>query len=544
MKWAAAILGRGRRQDGQALVIVVLFMFVLFGFAALVVDVGRQFLAQQQLQGAVNAAALAGGRYLPNAGTAYSEALTYGGATGEKNAIGGFGVSAGSPTVTFECVSHAPFYTAGSPPTCLTDTSNSHCQPTGAQAPQPSGATTCNAVHVTETATVKTSFGFVALPSWTISSSATAAVGGDDASPANVYVILDNTKSMEDDACDDPLTGNGNPGVVTTVNATPTNLDCAKSGMRALLDSLWPCNSESSCPGLTPNGTGSPTSELGANVTSPEDEVGILVIPAIGTGTAAPGASTLAEEADCTAGDTFTDSYPPWSDPTTPSILDNDAYIGYQAVGLSSDYRPYGGTSTAATTLNWTAAESSTGAASNIVQAVDWGQCPGSGYPTTKNSGGYYDYYGLKDIGGRGSYLAGAITEAEYLLQENARADTASDIVIESDGGMTEPTKFSNGTQSDTPCEDAVQAAAAAKAAGDTIYTIEYDSTDGPGCGPDVPADSYDNADTFMEDMASNTSDWFDDPTPSGIVEAFEQVGSQIGDSREIPDCTVPPPGC
>ena len=50
--------------------IVVLFMFVLFGFAALVVDVGRLFLAQQQLQGAVNAAALAGGRYLPNAGTA------------------------------------------------------------------------------------------------------------------------------------------------------------------------------------------------------------------------------------------------------------------------------------------------------------------------------------------------------------------------------------------------------------------------------------------------------------------------------------------
>ncbi len=550
MKRALTIPGRVRRQDGQVVPLVALCLVVLIGFAALVIDIGRVFVAQQQLQAAVNAAALVAGRELPNAYTAYTDALSYSGAAGEKNALGGFGVTTPLPTVTFECLSHASFYTAGSPPTCLTDTATQDsatlCHPVGSLTPTPSGVSTCNAVRVTETATVQTTLASLFLPHFTVSASATAAVGGDAAAPANVYVILDNSISMEQDVCSDPLTGNGNPGPWPTVNPAPTNLECAKSGMRALLESSWPCSSQTtSCGSATANGdTGAGAPQLGANVASPEDEVGILVIPAIGNGTAAPGAATLAEEVNCTAGDTFTDSYPPWHDPTTTSILDSDAYIGYQAVGLSSDYRPYGGSSTTATTLNWNAAESSTGAASDVVQAVDWGQCPGSHYPTSRNSGGYYDYYGLNDIGGHGSYLAGAITEAQYLLQQNARTDVPSDIVIESDGGMTEPTKFSNGAQSDTPCEDAIEAAAAAKTAGDTIYTIEYDSTDGPGCGPDNPDFGYDNPDTFMEDMASSSTDWYNDPTASGIVTAFQEVGSQIADPRLIPDCTVAPPGC
>jgi Flp pilus assembly protein TadG len=121
MKRAAAILGRVRRRDGQVLPLVALFMVVLIGFAALVFDIGRVYVAQQQLQAAVNSAALVAGQDLPNATTAYNAAVSYSGAPGEKNAVGGYGVTAGSPTVTFECVSHAPDYTAGSPPTCPTD---------------------------------------------------------------------------------------------------------------------------------------------------------------------------------------------------------------------------------------------------------------------------------------------------------------------------------------------------------------------------------------------------------------------------------------
>ena len=95
-------------------------------------------------------------------------------------------------------------------------------------------------------------------------------------------------------------------------------------------------------------------------------------------------------------------------------------------MGLSSDYRP----SVANTTLNATT--------SNLVESVDWGQCSGGTYP-----GG--NYYGLKDIGGQGSYLAGAITEAQYQLQQNARAGATNAIVILSDGEMTNPKSgFSN----------------------------------------------------------------------------------------------------
>ena len=119
MKAAAAILGRVRRQDGQVVPLVAVCLVVLIGFAALVFDVGRVYVAQQQLNAAVNSAALAAGQNLPNATNAYSAAVSYSGATGDKNALGGYGVTAGAPTVTFACASHAPNYTSG---TCPTDT--------------------------------------------------------------------------------------------------------------------------------------------------------------------------------------------------------------------------------------------------------------------------------------------------------------------------------------------------------------------------------------------------------------------------------------
>jgi Flp pilus assembly protein TadG len=515
MKWAAAIRRRVRRQNGQVLPLVALMMVVLLGFAGLAIDLGRVWVAQRKLQAAVDAATLAAGQDLPNAATAYSAALSYGGATGENNAVGGYGVTAGSPTVTFECVSHAPNYTSGSPPTCPTDTSSASCQPTGAQAPTPSGVTTCNAVHIAETATVKTTFLGLFLPSFSVSASSTAAARGGSSHPLDVYVILDNTKSMVDSACTSAVTG--------IPSGDQVKLDCAKAGVRALLQALWPCtNSLSSCGTTTANSGG----QLGANVANPIDQVGMMVVPAI-TGNP-PATSTLDDETDCNTTESFSDEYPPWTSYTYPSAIPaGDQYLGYQAVGLSSDYRP----SVANTTLNSTT--------SNLVESVDWGQCPGQAYPSSATNP--YNY-GLKDIGGHGSYLAGAITEAQYELQQNQRAGATNAIVIESDGEMTEPTTFSNGTQSKTPCLDAYNAATQAKAAGTTVYTIEYNSNG--DCGPDSPTDTYDNADTLMQDMASNSGTYFNDPSAGSLTTTFQQVGTDLTDSRLIPDCTVAPPGC
>jgi Flp pilus assembly protein TadG len=507
MTGMAAIRGRARRQEGSVLVLVVLAMVVLLGFTGMVIDLGRVWVAQRQLQAAVDASALVAGQDLPNAQTAYSAANSYSG-TGTKNAVGGYGVTANPASVTFECVSHAPNYTSGSSPTCPADTSNTKCQPSGAQPTQPSGATTCNAVHVTETAKVNTTFLSLFLPSFTVSASATAGARGGVPHPLNVYVILDNTQSMTDN-CTAGVTG---------ITGTPQRLDCAKAGVRALLQALWPCGSTlTSCGSATPNTGG----QLGANVTAPVDEVGMLVYPAISGNP--PSTGTLGKEVDCSSSSTFSVTYPTYTPYTYAAtkpdggIPSSDVYSGYQAVALSSDYRP----SVANPALNWTT--------SNLVESVDWGQCSGSKYP-----GG--NYYGLKDIGGQGSYLAGAITEAQHLLDQNARPGATNAIIVESDGQMTNPQTFTD----NNPCNSAIQAATAAKAAGTTIYSIAYGAN-----GTKCPDKNYSYTDTqTMQGIASNAETFFNQPTPGDLTQTFQQVGTDLTDSALIPDCTAAPPGC
>jgi hypothetical protein len=267
-----------------------------------------------------------------------------------------------------------------------------------------------------------------------------------------------------------------------------------------------------SCGAATANSGG----QLGANVAAPVDEVGVLVFPAI-TGNP-PSATILNKEVDCNSGSSFTDTYPTYTPYTYPAAIPlGDQYLGYQAVGLSSDYRP----SVANTTLNSTT--------SNLVEGVDWGQCTGGTYP-----GG--NYYGLKDIGGQGSYLAGSITEAQNLLNENARPGTTNAIIVLSDGQLNDPKTFTD----NNPCNSAIGAATQAKAAGTTIYAIAYGSN-GTQC-PDS-SHSYTDVQT-MQSIASSTETFYDQPTSGDLTQAFQQVATDLTDSRLIPDCTAAPPGC
>jgi Flp pilus assembly protein TadG len=511
MRRAAAIRRHVRRQDGQVIPILAVIIVALILMAGLVIDLGRVWVAQRKLQGAVDAAALVAGQDLPNASTAYNDALAYSAVSGDKNAIGGYGVTGNSPSVTFECVSHAPNYTAGSPPTCPSDSSQTNCDPSGAQPVQPSGAATCNAVKVAESATVKTTFLGVEFPSFNVTASSTAAARGGIPHPVNAFVILDNTNSMED-LCSSSVTG------ITSSRSAPEKLDCAKAGMRTLLQTLWPCASSlTSCGSATANGSG----QLGANVSAPADEVGLLVFPAISGNP--PSSTILKEETDCKSSDSFADTYPTYSAYTYSSsktdggIPTADDYSGYEAVGLSSDYRP----SVASSTLNATT--------SSVVEAVDWGQCSGGTYPGA-------DYYGLKDIGGQGSYLAGAITEAQHLLNQNARAGAQNAIIVESDGQLNDPKTFTD----KNPCTSAINAATQAKAAGTTIYAIAYGSN-GTEC-PDT-SNNYTDVET-MEDIATSGETFFNEPTAGDLTAAFGQVGVDLSDSDLIPDCTQAPPNC
>jgi Flp pilus assembly protein TadG len=560
MKSARVFLGRVREERGQALPLVIIAAVVLIGFTGLAVDLGRVWVAKQQLQRSVDAAALVAGQDLPNTTTAYSAAVSYAG-TGTTNPIGGWGVKPANASVTFECVSHAPDYTTGTTPTCLTDTSGASCHPSNSQGPSnpptPSGVTTCNAVNVTESATVTTGLLSMFIPSFKITASSTASARQLGVpNPMNVFVIMDTTDSMTD-ACSATV-----PGIKAP--KTPEKLDCAKAGVRTLLGALQPCSS-------TDTTCGSDVS--GDNVQDPVDEVGLLVFPAVSmtlgtkngayvlSGPSSTSPNYLNQEIDCNANDSLPVTYPPYVTYTNGVIPitnlaafddpNSDNYAGYEAVGLSSDYR----TSDSTASLNLT---------SPIVESVDWGQCPNGAYP-----GG--NYYGLKDIGGQGSYLAGAITEAQYLLQ-TAPTRTGPDgqnvtnaIIILSDGELNDPKKYVSGSSgafkdgvdpgasgnkgwtSSTPCEDAIQAANQAKTAGTIIFSIAYDdqnaSCDDSSSGSGTIYTG--SASTLMQDLASGPSDFFSQATAGDLTQAFSVAGSQLtGDSALIPDCTQAPPNC
>lgn len=560
---------------------VALFIVIASALMFLVIDVSRVYLAQQQLQDAVNAAAAAAGQQMPNDYAAYTRAVAFSGLPGDKNALFGYDVTNPTTglTVTFECLSNGPSYTAGTAsanPTCPADTSTQDttpspetlCNPAGSATPlpsQPSAQTTCNAVVVSEKATVKSIFGGLFFPSWNVSATAIGAAPGVKSVPVHAFVILDNTGSMSDPCINTAApTVSLVPGIPVTYTGTgthktqiaPTKLDCAKYGVQALLQTLEPCalsNATPTCGATTAN-----SGSEGANVSNPQGEVGLLVIPALTTGaennaatptapsTTPPIGSPLSYELDCSDTQSFSTIYPSYTTPTSSNpVPSTDEYSGYEAVGLSSDYR----TSNASTTLN---------PASAVVQAVDW---VGSGCPATwptSAANDSNDYYGLKDIGGQGSYLAGAITEAQYLLEQNAQSGVKNAIIIESDGDLNDPTNepycassnprnCSNGgtpngfqispTNDTNPCEDAVNAATQAKSVASTdtlIFSIEYDSS----------SESCDTGDSLtpdqtMQDIATTntTPYYYDDPNPGDLTLPFQEVADSLGESRLIPNC-------
>src|SRR5881397_784257 len=83
---------RKNSERGQSMVLTVVFMVVLLGFAALVVDVGSWYRAHRSAQATADASALAGAQVLPDTNTASALANQY----ATKN-----GGGSGSPQITF-----------------------------------------------------------------------------------------------------------------------------------------------------------------------------------------------------------------------------------------------------------------------------------------------------------------------------------------------------------------------------------------------------------------------------------------------------------
>jgi Putative Flp pilus-assembly TadE/G-like len=106
---------RPSRQGGQTLVMFVLFLGVLMGCAAIVVDLGYWYLTKRQAQATADAVALAAAADLPGADVAVSDSSHY----RQKNNWPGkvelsvSSVNSASDTVTAEATTNVPAFFAG-----------------------------------------------------------------------------------------------------------------------------------------------------------------------------------------------------------------------------------------------------------------------------------------------------------------------------------------------------------------------------------------------------------------------------------------------
>ncbi len=183
-----------RDERGQTLIITVMFLVVLLGFCALVLDVGHTYLAQRRLQSSVDAAALAGADALPDVAQANVVAGQYG--NGGSNTPDG--VDNVTMTVSTKCLTGVP------------------------------GCTTANSVTVKETGSIKTFFaGLFGIGQFNVNASATAC-SPCGSKPLDIMLILDRTGSM----CTKPDGSDDHPACTDMVNA--------RNGMETFLSLMDP----------------------------------------------------------------------------------------------------------------------------------------------------------------------------------------------------------------------------------------------------------------------------------------------------------------
>jgi hypothetical protein len=181
------------REDGQSLVIVVLFLAVAIGICAISLDVGHAYLAQRRLQASVDAAALAGAQGLPDLGAANTLADQYGNG-GDNTPRGVDGVQM---TVATRCLKSTP-----------------DCSP-------------ANVVSVTETGSVKTLFaGIFGIGSINVHATA-AACSPCGEKPLDIMLVLDRTGSMCTNSAGQP-------------DPNCTDMENARNGLKTFLGLMDP----------------------------------------------------------------------------------------------------------------------------------------------------------------------------------------------------------------------------------------------------------------------------------------------------------------
>jgi hypothetical protein len=309
---------------------------------------------------------------------------------------------------------------------CLTATGLPPC---GVYGGQPSA----NAIAVTEKANVSTVFAKIfGVNSIPLQVTATASARGGVAVPYNVMMVLDTTSSM----------GQGtDTGCTSNPKTAVSPEQCAQYGVQTLLSELDPCPTNLASCGTATNGV----------YANSVDEVGLMAFPGLCSTALSSGACPQASTVTSAAGPTAShDSTCPTSNPSITSYNNDPAYL---ILPLQSDYR----TSDATTALN---------TAAGLVIAA--------------GASGKSNCAGVQTPGGEGTFYAGAITAAQSYLLANSRPKVQNVMILLSDGNASASSAQMAGkatTYSATAqCQQAVNAANAAKNNGILIYSVSYGS--------------------------------------------------------------------
>ena len=364
-------------ERGQSLALVPAVLGLLLAASAFVIDMGNLYFSYEELLGATQAAAKAGGTAMPNPAvtSVTTVADLYSGQTSsDYNYHPNLNIT--SVNVNFACVPTASYPGLNLPP----------CAAFANSCP----SATCNAIQVTESATVTTFFAKVfGVTSLNISATASSSASGGGAIPYHIMLVLDTTHSM----------GTGTDTGCTTGGGSYTPEQCAQLGVQTLLSELAPCATNfSSC-------SGNP----------PVDEVGLMVFPGlcdetisgVTTSSCNPPNYSATTLNNATSNSTYApDDYAcPAKDPPIAAYNNDPEYL---VLGFQSNYR----SSDTATTLNFS---------SDLVEAVGAG---------TNNCG-------MPTPGGEGTFYAGAIIAAQQYLINNHTSGIQDVMIVLSDGNAS-----------------------------------------------------------------------------------------------------------
>jgi Flp pilus assembly protein TadG len=451
-----------KSQDGAVIAWSLLLIPLMLGVSGLVIDVGYMYLCQRELQISTDAAAMAAAAQLPNPTAASASGLNFGAQPGKLNAY----PNLNKPIAVTDTVTTVT-------PGCVSFSGSLDC----------TGAIKANAVQVSQKTTIPTFFiralavfGLNSLKSVNLSAVSTAVMQGSAPPPYNVALVMDTTASME--------SADGGS------NCTGTKVQCAEQGAQILLSELNPCLPGSNC-GTATNG----------NVTNAVDEVALFTFPAQTPGTqvtkdemyntnsstscsgrnANPGCPSVVPYPDSPTLGQLAGSSGSYTMPTSMTTANLSTLVSYyQVAPLSSNYRSSDSTSG----LNPLSSASSGGTANSpsIVNAVGGNSYFGGTGET-----------GMMALGGQSTFFAGALFTAQAYLAANARPNAQNVIILLSDGdangGKMANSKSlnTNGTYPSNAdqCQQAIDVASAAKAAGTTIYTVGY-GVASKGCGTDA----------------------------------------------------------